>query len=113
MHTKEKKTKMRHGKRNQYPGNGPYRDLPPHQRPGNLHGGGRGRGYRGTDPTKCARFPWLQRWWWTDPEKTSEGTLPAAPSSEKEFLETQLDYLAKEMEQVKSRIEELGTIETQ
>ena len=105
---------MRHGRRNQYPGNGPFRDVPPYQRPGYLYGGGRGRGYTGTDPTKCARFPWLTRWWWTNPENISEGaSTPIAPSSEKEFLENQLGYLAKEMEQVKSRLEDLGRTETQ
>lgn len=105
---------MRHGRRNQYPGNGPFRDLPPTQRPGYLYGG-RGRGYRGTDPTKCARFPWLPRWWWTNPENFPEGTAPPteAPSTEKEFLENQLEYMAKEMEQIKSRIEDLGKTETQ
>jgi hypothetical protein len=114
MHTKEKKRKMRHGRRNQYPGNGPFRDVPPYQRPGYLYGGGRGRGYTGTDPTKCARFPWLTRWWWANPDSTTTGIAPPeAPSSEKEFLENQLGYLAKEMEQVKSRIEELGKTETQ
>ena len=126
MHTKEKK-KMRYGRRNRYPGNGPYADVPPTQRPGYLYGGGRGRGYGGagyygTDPTKCARFPWLQRWWWANPDSTAAGIVnppvgtapPAtAPSDEKEFLENQLDYLAKEMEQIKSRIEELGKTETQ
>ncbi len=80
---------MRYGRRNRYPGNGPFSDLPPYQRPGYLYGG-RGQGYMGTDPTKCARFPWLQRWWWANPssENLSAGTAPpTAPLSEKEFLE--------------------------
>ncbi len=113
---------MRYGRRNRYPGNGPFNDLPPYQRPGYLYGGGRGRGfggagYAGTDPTQCARFPWLPRWWWANPDAVPEGIAPpttiAAPSNEKEYLVNQLDYLAKEMEQIKSRIEELGKTETQ
>ena len=103
---------MRNGRRNRYPGNGPFSDLPPYQRPGFLYGGG--RGYWGTDPTKCAQFPWLPRWWWANPENIPEGTAPpAAASTEKEFLENQLEYLAKEMEQIKSRLEDLGKTETQ
>lgn len=125
MHTKER-NKMRYGRRNRYPGNGPFSDLPPNQRPGFLYGGGRGRGYRGTDPTRCARFPWLQRWWWTNPDATVDPNtagatpfappapmMPQAPTNEKEFLESQLEYLAKEMKDIKSRIEELGETETQ
>jgi hypothetical protein len=107
---KGEKEKMRYGRRNQYPGNGPFRDLPPFKRPGYLYGYG-GRGFMGTDPTKCARFPWLSRWWWTNSEITDSPTI--APSSEKEFLENQLEYMAKEMEHIKNRIEDLGKTETQ
>jgi hypothetical protein len=122
MHTKEK-NKMRYGRRNQYPGNGPFSDLPPYQRPGYLYGGGRGRGYWGTDPTKCARFPWLQRWWWANPDApvdpnagvapVAPRVMPQAPTNEREFLESQLDYLTREMEDIKSRIKELGETKTQ
>ncbi len=97
---------MRYGRRNLYPGNGPFRDLPPYQRPGFLYGGG--RGYWGTDPTRCARFPWLQRGWWANPET---GGTPNPPTSEKEFLEDQMSYLKKEIEQINKRLEEINTSE--
>ena len=100
---------MRYGRRNRYPGNGPFRDIPPYQRPGYLYGGG--RGYWGTDPTKCARFPWLQRWWWANPDTETPIVQTSAPESEKEFLETQLGYLSKEIEQIKNRLEEIGKTE--
>jgi hypothetical protein len=103
---------MRYGRRNRYPGNGPFRDLPPYQRPGYLYGG-RGRGFWGTDPTKCARFPWLPRWWWTNPSGETPVDLPITPSSEKEFLENQLGYLTKELDQIKNRLEEIGKKEDQ
>ena len=107
---------MRYGRRNRYPGNGPYSDIPPYERPGYLYGGGRGRGFAGTDPTKCARFPWMPRWWWANPD-IENPTVPqipqAVPESEKEFLETQLGYLAKEIEQIRSRLEEINKTETQ
>ena len=99
---------MRNGRINRYPGNGPFRDLPPFQRPGYLYGGV--RGYRGKDPTKCARLPWLQRWWWSNPEN-EETTIN--PTTEKEYLETQLGYLDKEIEHIKSRLEEIGETENQ
>lgn len=101
---------MRNGRRNRYPGNGPFRDLPPNQRPGFQYGGG--RGFSGTDPTRCARFPWLPRWWWANQEEIDPSTMPAAPTaapaSEKEYLENQLQYLNAEMEQIKKRLTELG-----
>ena len=100
---------MRYGRRNRYPGKGPFRDLPPYQRPGYIYGGG--RGYWGTDPTKCARFPWLQRWWWANPDAGTPIVPTSAPESEKEFLETQLGYLSKEIEQIKNRLEEIGKTE--
>ena len=98
---------MRYGRRNRYPGNGPFKDLPPYQRPGYLYGG-RGRGFTGTDPTKCARFPWLARWWWANPDQENVTVPPVVPESEKEFLETQLGYLNKELEQIKNRLDEIG-----
>ena len=112
MHRKEKK-EMRYGRRNRYPGNDPFSDLPPNQRPGFQYGGG--RGYWGDDPTKCARFPWMPRWWWANPDEVppTEAPVPmAAPESEKEFLETQLGYLSKEIEQIRNRLEEINKTET-
>ena len=99
---------MRYGRRNRYPGNGPFRDIPPYQRPGFLYGNE--RVYLGTDPTRCARFPWLQRWWWANPEA---GEAPLVLASEKEFLEAQLSYLNRELEQINKRLEEIKIPETQ
>jgi len=55
-----------------WPGRGPFRYLPPWQRPGRLFGFGRGFGgwlwgypY---NPWVCNRFPWLPRWWWAYPQ---------------------------------------------
>ena len=69
------------GRSGPWPGNGPFRNLPPWQRPGRLYGrgfgygyggfgygrGAYGRGYGGVSPYSCARFPWLPRWWWANP----------------------------------------------
>ena len=98
---------MRYGRRSRYPGNGPFREIPPYQRPGYLYGGSV-RGFTGTDPSKCARFPWLARWWWADPYEEDSKEVSDLPSSEKEFLEAQLGYLNKELEQIKNRLEELS-----
>ncbi|RLG56103.1 MAG: hypothetical protein DRN95_07210 [Candidatus Hydrothermarchaeota archaeon] len=108
------------GRRGIYPGNGPFRDLPPWQRPGWVYGYGRGYGgwywYRG-DPTRCARFPWLPRWWWANPNY--QGTVPVPPASdpatappvpaidERKFLQEQSKYLEEELAAIKKRLEEL------
>lgn len=99
---------MRYGRRNRYLGNGPFRDLPPYQRSGFLYGVG--RGYWGADPTRCARFPWLPRWWWTNPETDAATPIPA---SEKEFLENQMSYLQSEIEQINKRLDKIKTSEAQ
>ena len=96
---------MRYGRR--YPGNGPWSDVPPYQRPGRTAGYGRGYGFTGTDPTKCARFPWLPRWWWTNPD------AQAQVDSEKEFLEGQVKFLTEELDNLKKRLGELSTEEIQ
>lgn len=101
---------MRNG-RSRYPGNGPWSDIPPYQRPGYGsgygRGGGRGYGFTGIDPTKCARFPWLQRWWWSN----SDAQTPTG--SEKEFLEGQVNALSQELEDLKKRLGEFSKEETQ
>lgn len=106
--------------RGRYPGYGPFRNIAPWRRPGRLYGyGGYGRGYSYYgDPTKCARFPWLPRWWWANPDYTqstvpSEGlTAPiyppsASPEQEKAVLQQELDMISKEMEAIKKRLQEL------
>jgi hypothetical protein len=117
------------GRRGIYPGNGPFRDLPPWQRPGWVYGYGRGYGrgyglgygYTG-DPTRCARFPWLQRWWWANPDY--QGTMPVPPADpsaaaptfapaldERGYLQEQTKYLEQELEAIRKRLEELSSEE--
>jgi len=114
------------GRRGGYPGNGPFRDLPPWQRPGRVYGYGRGyglgygRGYGYTgDPTKCARFPWLLRWWWSNPDY--QGAVPVPPADvsamgpvpdERVYLQDQTKYLEQELAALRKRLEELGSEET-
>ena len=117
MHRKVKEMGYR-GRRGRYPGNGPFRDLPPWQRPGQIYGYGRGYGYTG-DPTKCARFPWLPRWWWTTPDY--QGAVPVPPADvsamgpvpdERVYLQDQTKYLEQELAALRKRLEELGSEET-
>jgi len=117
---------MRQGRRGRYPGNGPFSDLPPQQRPGWVYGYGRGyglgygRAYYAGDPSKCARFPWLPRWWWTNPDY--QGTVPVAPATgdapaapvapdERAFLQDQMKYLDQELAGIRKRLDELGSEE--
>jgi hypothetical protein len=80
-------------------------------------GFGRGYGYRARyaymgDPTRCARFPWLQRWWWANPDY--EATIPIvppvpSPDQEKQYLADQVKYLEKELSNMRKRLEELSS----
>lgn len=100
------------GRGRRYPGNGPFSDLPPWQRPGWVYGYGVGRGYT-ADPTKCARFPWLQRWWWANPEYQGTPQAPPLPSSggEREFLQSQINYLEQELAEVRNRLKDIGPVD--
>jgi len=114
------------GRGGRYPGNGPFRDLPPWQRPGWVYGSGRGyglgygRGYYAGDPSKCARFPWLPRWWWANPNyqgaaqapTTGDSAAAPTPSDERAFLNDQLKYLEQELTGIRKRLDELGSEET-
>lgn len=117
------------GRRGRYPGNGPFRDLPPWQRPGRLYGYGRGygnygrgmgyygagygRGYGYTSPYSCARFPWLPRWWWADPKYGSSMPYPPAPDTSAEFerLQAERASLERGIEEMKRHVE-AGTMPT-
>ena len=97
-----------------WPGQGPYSHLPPWQRPGRLYGYGAGYGRGGYigDPSKCARFPWLPRWWWTNPDYEGVVPLPTqaqTATQEKEFLEDQVKFLEKELTAIQKRIDELSS----
>ena len=123
--TERRKCKMGYGgRRGLYPGNGPFRDLPPWQRPGWLYGYGRGygMGYYTGDPSRCARFPWLPRWWWANHDY--QGMFPPVPTvapgvaqptastdQEQEYLSQQMQYLEKELESIRGRLQELRSEE--
>ena len=110
------------GRRRRYPGNGPFRDLPPYQRPGWLYGYGRGMGYgRGygyygagygrdsgyASPSSCVRFPWLLRWWWADSKYGSSEPYPPTldTSAELERLQTERTALEKDIEEMKRHVD--------
>ncbi len=102
----------------QWPGRGPFSNLPPWQRPGRVYGGrGYGRGW-GTDPRVCARFPSLPRWWWADPTYSYQ---PPTPNSQDELvaleeskkmlgqdkasIEQEIDDIEKQLKELKSKLE--------
>ncbi len=89
-----------------YPGNGPFRDLPPWQRPGGVYGAG--RGYASGDPYACQRFPWLPRGWWADPNSQSV-YLPQAPTpeNERQFIESQITAAESHVKALKKRLDSL------
>jgi len=116
------------GRRGRYPGNGPFRDLPPYQRPGRLYGYGRGmgygrgygyfgagygRGYGYAAPSNCAKFPWLPRGWWADPKYGSSWPYSPTPdtSAELDRLQVERAALEKDIEEMKKHVEE-GTVPT-
>lgn len=90
----------------QWPGRGPFSDLPPWQRPGRVFGG---RGY-GRGAQRCARFPWLPRSWWADPKYAYQLPIPA-PNSQEEIasLEESKKALAEEKESIEQEIIDVET----
>jgi len=114
------------GRSGQWPGAGPFSNLPPWQRPGWVYGYGIGGGYgfarTAYNPWVCQRFPWLPRWWWANPYARYYSarypygygywyppTYPAAPTPDAELnmLSSYLEQLKDEQESVNKRIEEL------
>ncbi|MGD2142772.1 MAG: DUF5320 domain-containing protein [Candidatus Bathyarchaeota archaeon] len=98
-----------------WPGRGPFSHLPPWQRPGWLYRYGRGYygygrpyGYGYVSPYSCARFPWLPRWWWANPDYTSNLPYPPAtdPGAELERLEAEKEALMRDIENLKKHVEE-------
>lgn len=78
---------------------------------GRGYGYGAGYAYTG-DPTRCVRFPWLQRWWWTNPDYGA--AVPGAPTvptsdQEKQFLVDQVKYMEQELSAMKKRLEEVSS----
>ena len=78
---------------------------------GRGYGYGRGYSYAG-DPTRCVRFPWKQRWWWTNPNyDTVAAGVPPVPTSdqEKQFLADQVKYMEQELTTLRKRLEEVSS----
>jgi hypothetical protein len=90
-------------------------------------GYGRGYGWRysyNADPSRCDRFPWLPRWWWSNPNYA--GTYPVATTSgvaapvtpyapmpeERAYLECQMNYLEQELAAINKRLDEMKAQET-
>lgn len=94
-----------------WPGRGPFRDIPPWQRPGWLYGYGAGRYYSSYDPSVCQRFPWLPKWWWANPEIADDVPSYEVPKvnaeQEKRVLEKRAEFLEQEIEYINKRLEEL------
>jgi hypothetical protein len=105
-----------------WPGNGPFSNLPPWQRPGWVYGGG--YNVAGYDPSTCRRFPWLPRWWWANPEYTNPYPAPSAGGQvqqpywppyqgempieqEREYLETIVQDMENQLESINKRLQEL------
>jgi hypothetical protein len=63
-----------------YPGNGPFRDLPPWKRPGWQYRIG-ADGAAIADPYSCQRFPWLPRRLWASPNLTDDMTVDSTNRS--------------------------------
>ena len=82
-------------------------------------GYGLGYGYYG-DPSRCVRFPWLPRWWRSNPNYYGtypRGTIvrasvPYPPADEREYLENQMKYMEQELTAIKTRLNELKPQET-
>ncbi|MCF2137232.1 MAG: hypothetical protein K9W43_08320 [Candidatus Thorarchaeota archaeon] len=83
-----------------WPGNGPFRDLPPWERPGWLYG-----------PGSC----WTMGYWgqgtgtappaWTPPAYNEVEAL----KRQKDLIENQLKAMQQTLEQISRRLEELGS----
>ena len=98
------------GNSRHYPGNGPFRDLPPWQRPGWNYGAGAGV-MAATDPYTCQRFPWLPRRWWAYTDaKLGETSIPSAEQS-KQIIEKQIAAVESHVAKLRKRLVELEPVE--
>jgi len=87
-----------------YPGNGPFRDLPPWERPGWLYGTGVD-GAVTADPYSCQRFPWLPRRWWASPSLTGDTPVASAKRS-KQIIEQQIAAAESQITTLRKRLAE-------
>jgi len=94
-----------------YLGNGPFRDLPPWQRPGWIYGAGAGA-MGTTDPYTCQRFPWLPRRWWAYIDwKQGQTILPSIEQS-KQMIEQQITEAEDYINMLKKKIAETDSNKT-
>jgi hypothetical protein len=89
-----------------YPGNGPFRDLPPWQRPGWLYGTGSGA-TAVTDSHTCQKFPWLPRRWWAYTDVKLRQTLIPSPEQSKQIIEQQITAAESHIATLRKRLVEL------
>jgi hypothetical protein len=89
-----------------YPGNGPFRDLPPWQRPGWLYGAGAGV-MAATDPYTCQRFPWLPRGWWAYTDMKPGQTLMPSAEQSKQIIGQQIAEAESHIAALRKRLAEL------
>ena len=89
-----------------YSGNGPFRNLPPWERLGWLHGIG-AEGAATVDSYSCQRFPLLQRRWWAYTDaKIGEKSIPSAEQS-KQIIEHQIAAAESHIATLRKRLVEL------
>ncbi len=89
----------RSGGRGRWPGNGPFRDLPPWERPGWLYGRG-SCWYMGYQP----RFSGIGR---DDAAPTTSIDELQALKNQKEVLEIQLRSLQESLSRIEKRLDEI------
>ena len=56
----------------------------------------------------CQRFPWLPRWWWSDPDY--QGVYPPkalTPESERQLIEEQITTAENHIKALRSRLDSL------
>lgn len=93
-HTKVKKMSNRGKGRGVYPGNGPFRNLPPWERPGGVSDS--------ANTGTCTKYPWLSRGWWAYP------SLPVnAPTINVKLLEQYVKATENQLTILKTRLAEL------
>lgn len=63
-----------------------------------------GQGGRYGWPSRCARYPWLPRWWWA-----AENCLPTQPTKKEEMnvLEEEAKSLREDLKAIDARIKQL------
>jgi len=86
-----------------YPGNGPFRGLPPWQRPGWIYEGAGSIAV--TEPYTCQRFPWLPRRWWA--YHSLMGDMPASIEQSKQIIEQRITVFEDQLATLRKRLSEM------